>query len=426
MACLLRPLHLPHGAYFPATAIFARACFTTARSSSLSRAHSLVKPPSRYLLSTSQRSSTAATEGTVAAAISACQGPSRVSCGGANTLYGPLKPLDRITSSARLSGGSSSIASCADRIEISSASAARCGPSYSRCCWHGGAGRPAAESRGEEVRSVATSAVVQRQQEAEVAQVEGETGRDAEDGGSTRAGSTGDSEGGEGGGIDATEAAVMAALEQGLGGALSREAVVPPPQPLVVVISGPSGVGKDAVIKCLQETRPDIHFVVTATSRERRAGEVDGQDYIFVSREEFEAMRDGGELLEHAVVYGDYKGIPKKQVRDSLARGTDVVLRIDVQGAATMRSLLGSSAVFVFLVAETEHALVQRLVRRKSESVEKLLVRVGTAREELGRRGEFDYVVVNAEGQLEATVDTLCSIIDAEKLRAHRPALLEL
>ncbi|CAI5516222.1 unnamed protein product [Closterium sp. NIES-64] len=406
--------------------MFARACFTTARSPSLSRDPSLVKPPSRHPLSSPLRSSTAAADGT-AAAINACQGPSRISCEGANSLYGPLKPLVRITASARLSRRSSSIASCADRIEVASAIAAvaRCGPSLSRSRWRGEESRPAWESR-REVRPVATSAVVPRQQEAEVAQVEAKTGRDAEDGGSTGMRSTGDSGGSEAGGIDATEAAVMAALEQGLGGPLSREAVVPPPQPLVVVISGPSGVGKDAVIKCLQETRPDIHFVVTATSRERRAGEVDGKDYIFVSREEFEAMRDGGELLEHAVVYGEYKGIPKKQVRDSLARGTDVVLRIDVQGAATMRSLLGSSAVFVFLVAETEHALVQRLVRRKSESVEKLLVRVGTAREELGRRGEFDYVVVNADGQLEETVSTLCSIIDAEKLRAHRPSLLEL
>ncbi|GJP73652.1 hypothetical protein CLOP_g4347 [Closterium sp. NIES-67] len=433
MARLLRPLQLPHGAYLPATAIFARACFATARASSLSRTLSLVEPPALRPLSTPRRPSTAgaacivpacASQGTAAAASSGSQGPSRLSCGDANSLYASpsLKPLDRV----RLSGGSSSIALfAADRGESGGAVVARCGTSYSRPCWHEGQGRAAGESR-RGVGSVATSAVVQREQEGEVAQVERGAERAAEDGGSGWVGSTGDCERGEDGGIDATEAAVLAALEQGLGGPLSREAVVPAPQPLVVVISGPSGVGKDAVIKCLQEARPDVHFVVTATSRQRRAGEVDGVDYIFVSREEFEAMRDTGELLEHAVVYGDYKGIPKKQVRDSLARGTDVVLRIDVQGAATMRTLLGSSAIFVFLVAETEHALVQRLVRRKSEPLEKLLVRVGTAREELARRAEFDYVVVNAEGQLETTVAALCSIIDAEKLRAHRPALLEL
>lgn len=219
---------------------------------------------------------------------------------------------------------------------------------------------------------------------------------------------------------------MLAAVEAGLGSPLSSAPVLPPPPPLVLVVSGPSGVGKDAVIKSLQSSRPDIHFVVTATSRPRRPGEVHGTDYLFVSREQFEALRDAGELMEHALVYGEYKGIPKQQVRDSLSRGTDVVLRVDVQGAATMRSLLGSSAVFIFLVAESERTLVQRLVRRKSEPLDRLLVRVGTAREELSRACEFDYVVVNEEGRLEQTVATLCAIIDAEKLRAHRPPMAKL
>jgi guanylate kinase len=178
-------------------------------------------------------------------------------------------------------------------------------------------------------------------------------------------------------------------------------------------------VGKDAVVQALQRRRPATHFVVTATTRAQRPGEAHGVDYLFVSREEFASMVTRGELLEHALVYGDYKGIPKAQVRDALAAGTDVVLRLDVQGAATMRRLL-PSAVFVFLAAESEAALVARLVSRKTEPADKLLLRVATAREETRRLSEFDYSVVNAQGQLERAVDDLCAIIDAERLRVSR------
>ena len=214
----------------------------------------------------------------------------------------------------------------------------------------------------------------------------------------------------------------------------------------MLVISGPSGVsartrraagrgaaadaaptgmrqvGKDAVVHALQARRPDTHFVVTATTRPQRPGETHGVDYLFVSHEAFGAMISRGELLEHALVYGEYKGIPKAQVRDALASGRDVVLRLDVQGAATMRRLL-PGAVFVFLAAESEAALVSRLVARKTEPPDKLLLRVATAREETRRLGEFDYVVVNAQGQLERAVDDLCAVIEAEKLRVARPPI---
>jgi guanylate kinase len=181
-------------------------------------------------------------------------------------------------------------------------------------------------------------------------------------------------------------------------------------------------VGKDAVVHALQQRRPGTHFVVTATTRPMRPGEAHGVDYLFVSHDAFAALIAGGELLEHALVYGEYKGIPKAQVRDALASGKDVVLRLDVQGAATMRRLL-PGAVFVFLVAESEAALVSRLVSRKTEPPDKLLLRVATAREETRRLSEFDYVVVNAQGQLERAVDDLCAVIDAEKLKVSRPPL---
>lgn len=210
---------------------------------------------------------------------------------------------------------------------------------------------------------------------------------------------------------------VLKALEKALGSPLDTGPQASPSKPLVIVISGPSGVGKDAVIKRLQEVRPDLHFVVTATSRPQRPGEVDGKDYFFVSKEDFSTMIQENELLEYALVYGDYKGIPKLQVKDAMAKGTDVVLRLDVQGAATVRSILGPNAVFIFLVAESEVALVKRLVERKTESMEKILIRIKTARDEMIRLEEFDYVVVNAHGQLEKAVQTMCSIIDAEKSR---------
>ncbi|KAH7421744.1 hypothetical protein KP509_13G073700 [Ceratopteris richardii] len=209
-------------------------------------------------------------------------------------------------------------------------------------------------------------------------------------------------------------------VEGALGSPLQRSSQAPVPKPLVMVISGPSGVGKDAVINRLKEVRDEIQFVVTATTRAKRPGEIDGKDYFFVTKDEFELMIQKGELLEHAIVYGDFKGIPKKQVRDCLSKGYDVVLRVDVQGAATIRSILGSGAVFIFLVAESEAALVKRLIERKTETKDKLLTRIATARQELKRIGEFDYVVVNADGQLEKTVSLITQIIDVEKARVHQ------
>jgi len=111
------------------------------------------------------------------------------------------------------------------------------------------------------------------------------------------------------------------------------------PQPLLIVISGPSGAGKDTVMQRMQERGLPFHFVVTATTRPKRASEVHGRDYFFVTKEEFAHMIDADELIEHAIVYGDYKGIPKQQVREAIDSGQDVVMRIDVQGAETVRKM---------------------------------------------------------------------------------------
>jgi len=188
------------------------------------------------------------------------------------------------------------------------------------------------------------------------------------------------------------------------------------PRPLLVVISGPSGVGKDATIHMLEKSNHPFYFVITATTRPIRAGEVDGVDYHFVSVGEFAEMIENKELLEYAVVYGDYKGIPKKHVREALASGKDVVMRIDVQGAATIRKLV-PNAVTIFLTAENEDELFRRLRERKTETPGKLKMRIVTARQELRRIVEFDYVVINRDNQLDETVNQVLSIISAEKSR---------
>ena len=188
------------------------------------------------------------------------------------------------------------------------------------------------------------------------------------------------------------------------------------PKPLLVVISGPSGVGKDATLQLLKQSNFPFYFVVTATTRPKRPNEVDGEDYHFVSVGEFAEMIEQGELLEHAVVYGDYKGIPKKHVREALASGRDVIMRIDVQGAATIRKLV-PNAVTIFLIAESEEELIRRLEERKTEDPDKLKMRIVTARQELKRIVEFDYVVMNRMHQLEETVNQVASIITAEKSR---------
>lgn len=188
------------------------------------------------------------------------------------------------------------------------------------------------------------------------------------------------------------------------------------PRPLLIVISGPSGVGKDATIHMLQKSDHPFYFVITATTRPIRAGEVDGVDYHFVSVGEFAEMIENNELLEYAVVYGDYKGIPKKHVREALASGKDVVMRIDVQGAATIRKLV-PNAVTIFLTAENEDELFRRLRERKTETPGKLKMRIVTARQELRRIVEFDYVVINRDNRLDETANQVLSIISAEKSR---------
>jgi guanylate kinase len=190
------------------------------------------------------------------------------------------------------------------------------------------------------------------------------------------------------------------------------------PKPLLVVISGPSGVGKDAVLKEMQAHDLPFHFVVTMTSRAPRKNEIDGKDYFFTTRENFEEMIRRDEFIEYALVYEDYKGVPKPQIRAALSSGMDVVLRVDVQGAATLRSLC-PGALLIFLIPDNEKEWLKRLNSRQTETVESLAVRVNTARSELERMAGFDYVVVNAHDRLHEAVETIMNIIDAEHHRVQ-------
>jgi guanylate kinase len=187
--------------------------------------------------------------------------------------------------------------------------------------------------------------------------------------------------------------------------------------PLLFVISGASGVGKDSLVQRMKERGFPFHFVVTATDRPARSGEVHGTDYFFYTTAEFERMIAEGELLEHAWVYGQHKGIPKAQVRQALASGQDVIMRLDVQGAETVKDLI-PAAITVFLVCESEEELVARLRQRRTESEEALQNRLDTARQELARIPEFDYVVVNCHSALDAAVDDVAAIIRAEHCRS--------
>ena len=188
------------------------------------------------------------------------------------------------------------------------------------------------------------------------------------------------------------------------------------PEPLLIVLSGPSGVGKDSVLIRMKERGMPFHFVVTATTRPMRPNEVDGLDYFFVSSDEFARMIEANELLEYAIVYNDYKGIPKKQVRDALTSGKDVIMRIDVQGAATIRKLV-PNVILIFLTTESEEDMVQRLQGRQTETPEGLKLRIATARQELKRAHEFDYVVINKQSCLDETSDDIFAIITAEHHR---------
>lgn len=188
------------------------------------------------------------------------------------------------------------------------------------------------------------------------------------------------------------------------------------PEPLLIVLSGPSGVGKDVTLQALKKRNIPLHFVVTATTREARPEETHGVDYFFYSKEEFQAMIDANELLEYAIVYEDYKGIPKEQVRKAMQSGLDVILRVDVQGAAKLREL-NPDAVLIFLLPSSVEEWHERLNNRQTETEESMKIRLNKVKWELEYLPIFDYMVVNRHNCLDEAVDTIIDIIRAEHHR---------
>ncbi len=186
--------------------------------------------------------------------------------------------------------------------------------------------------------------------------------------------------------------------------------------PLLIVLSGPSGVGKDAVLNGIKRRGCPLHYTVTATTRPRRPGEKDGVDYHFIAKTEFERMIGKNELVEWANVYGNLYGVPKWELQQALARGQDVIVKVDVQGATTIKRIV-PQAVFIFLAPPSMEDLKERLKQRKTESKIDLELRIKAAQEEMNSLPMFDYVVVNQRNGVELAVSQIESIITAEKCR---------
>jgi guanylate kinase len=191
-----------------------------------------------------------------------------------------------------------------------------------------------------------------------------------------------------------------------------------PTTALLVVLSGPSGAGKDAVLDELERRGHRFHRVITCTTRLPRDNERDGIDYYFVSDAEFDRLIATGGLLEHATVYGHRSGVPRAQVEQQLAASVDAFVRTDVQGAAAIKRLK-PGAVLIFIAPASLDELEARIRARGSDDDAHIALRLETARAELARQGEFDYVITNAPGRLDDTVDRLEAVLAAERLRAH-------
>lgn len=189
------------------------------------------------------------------------------------------------------------------------------------------------------------------------------------------------------------------------------------PGAMVVIISGPSGVGKDTIIQAVRAAhdRPEYEFIVTCTTRAPRRGEVDGVHYHFIREEHFLALKDAGELLEANQVHGSHwYGTPRQAVCDALARGHHAILKIDVQGAQAVKQRV-PDAMLIFLVPPSLETLFSRLRARATETADQLEVRQRDAAIEMARQGDYDHVVVNETGEVERTAALVAGIIEEER-----------
>ena len=187
-------------------------------------------------------------------------------------------------------------------------------------------------------------------------------------------------------------------------------------KPLLIVLSGPSGAGKDTLLTRMKESGYPLEYITTVTTRAKRAEETDNVDYHFVSARKFQEMIKNNELLEWANVYGNWYGVPRQPVKEALDKGQDIIVKVDTQGAATIKKIL-PEAVFIFLIPPSMEELVMRLKQRHTESPFNLALRIKTAEEEIKQLPLFDYVVVNKRGKIDQAVSEIKAIITAEKCR---------
>lgn len=195
-------------------------------------------------------------------------------------------------------------------------------------------------------------------------------------------------------------------------------------EPLFIVISGLSGVGKDAVIEELLKRGIPLHKVVTATTRAPRSTERDGVDYHFLTHERFQEMIRNNEFIEWAMVYNDFKGVPRKQIRDAMASGLDVIMRVDVQGARKFRELF-PEALLIFITPASEEDWRAMLLGRDTDTPDQIDRRITAAPSELDALPIFNYVVINKRCCLAETTDKIIGIIDSEHMRnPHRKVIV--
>jgi guanylate kinase len=204
-----------------------------------------------------------------------------------------------------------------------------------------------------------------------------------------------------------------------------KQDLVPKSPPLLIVISGPSGAGKDATLTKMKETGYLFHHVVTVTTRPKRKDELDRVHYRFISEDQFQKMVKSKKLLEWAKVYGNYYGVPRDDVKQALDGGQDVIIKVDVQGATTIKRMV-PEAVFIFIAPPSMDELAERLKQRNNhQSLSDLKVRLNKAKEELESLSLFDYCVINRKNNIGLTVSRIHAIIAAEKCRVT-PRLIKL
>ncbi len=217
---------------------------------------------------------------------------------------------------------------------------------------------------------------------------------------------------------EAAEAFDAGAAEAAGVGAGASHQVEGAPGAMLVIVSGPSGVGKDTILAALQKRghKPEYHYIVTGTTRPPRAGEIPGVSYHFLTAAQFMAWRDAGELLEANEVHANWYGTPRQEVREALARGQHAILKIDVQGAQAVKECV-PDALLIFVVPPSLEALFHRLKARATETADELEIRQRNAAVELARQDDYDYVVVNEDGQVDRTAERIEQIIDTEEAR---------